>query len=384
MRLMKKIFLIIIVDSLVIFSLNILDKPKNNIAIYLDNEEESKIPKKGEATYLRSVCDKDVDTTWDKDIWGIKINNLTEKVNCKLYFSSDTEKPTWQISNISKTSGFTTDNYEIEITGRDNKGVISNLTINDLAFKSGEDNCSVFKKSLNEVSKTTNEVKYQLNLSMPGCTGSLNIQINENTLTDSSSNTSDKVSLNTGITIGKNNTKKILIWKDYQSDALNGISKYYSNVTSNETLNTTQIINGKYDLIVFYYPYWAPADDLNTLYNAGLNLLVNTNDYNEDLLIFDTAKGYLKGGATATLTKTVKNNLTSYFSDTLTETDGGGICYWHFNSKAKVLYQTTYNGVTYDKIGYLKENNHIWFHNGAHTYLAFPPIMEFIFGNLEE
>lgn len=44
----------------------------------------------------------------------------------------------------------------------------------------------------------------------------------------------------------------------------------------------------------------------------------------------------------------------------------------------------TYNGVAYDKIGYLKENNHIWFHNGAHAYLAFPPIMEFIFGNLEE
>lgn len=381
----KRIIILLSLSSLVIFArLYLGNKEKNNdVAIYIDDNLENSIPKKGEATYLKSVCDQDVEATWDDDIWGLKVNNLSSKVNCKLYFSSDTEKPQWQISNVSKTSGLTTDDYTIEITGTDNIGLTSNLTADDITLNTNDTACWALKKNLTKESSDDKQIKYQLSLSMPGCAGNLSLSINQNTLTDTSGNNSDKVSLDTGITISKNNTKKMLIWQDYYNRAENYLKTYYENVTVNENATTQEIISAKYDIVIFYRAFWQVNKDVNTLYNAGINLITQANDYTDGLLINDSTKDYILGGANATIEKKVNNNLTSYFADTYFESDSN-IYYWHFNSNAKVLYQTTYNGVTYDKIGYLKENNHYWFNIGTPDRFNYAPMIEFIFGNLKE
>lgn len=381
----KRIIIILSLINLVAFGwLYFGNKEEtNDLAVYIDDNLENSIPRKGEATYLKSVCDQGVDVTWDNDLWGLKINNLTRKVNCKLYFSSDTEKPQWQISKVSKTSGFTTDDYTVELTGTDNFGLTSNLTADDIALNTNDTACSALKKSVTEVSSNDKQVKYQLSLSMPSCVGSLNLSLNQNTLTDTSGNNSGEVSLNTGITISKNNTKKILIWKDYNSEAMDAISTYYGNVTLNSNLTASEIITAKYDLVIYYWPYWGLTTDLNTLYNAGVNLLTQGNDYTDGLLINNSAKDYILEGDNATIIKKVNNNLTSYYPDKLIESDEI-IAFWKFNPQATILYQTEHNGMTYDKIGYLKDNNHMWFNNATDYLLPFPPIVEFIFGNLKE
>lgn len=52
----------------------------------------------------------------------------------------------------------------------------------------------------------------------------------------------------------------------------------------------------------------------------------------------------------------------------------------------KVLYQSTYEGTNYDKVGYLRKNNTTWFHIGIPSFLGngYIPIIEFIRGNLNE
>lgn len=381
----KRIIILLSLISLVIFAgLYFNNKEKSNdIAVYIDDNLENSIPKKGEAAYLKSICNQDVDVTWDNDLWGLKINNLTRKVNCKLYFSSDIEKPQWQISKVSKTSGLTTDDYTIELTGTDDIGLTSKLTADDITLSSNDTVCWALKKNLTDISSSDKQVKYQLNLSMPSCAGNLNLSINQNTLTDTSGNNSLKVSLNTGITISKNNAKKILIWKDFNSEATDNISMYYGNVTSNNNLTTSEIIAAKYDLVIYYWPYWGITTDLNTLYNAGINLLTQGNDYTDGLLINNSIKDYILGDPTTTIEKKVKNNLTSYYPDEFIESDSS-VAFWKFNPKATILYQTEYKGTTYDKIGYLKDNNHMWFNIATDNMLSFPPMIEFIFGNLKE
>lgn len=381
----KRIIIILSLINLLTFGWGYFGNKEetNDLAIYIDDNLGNSIPRKGEATYLKSVCDQGVNITWDNDLWGLKINNLTRKVNCKLYFSSDTEKPQWQISKVSKTSGFTTDDYTIELTGTDNFGLTSNLTADDIALNTNDTACSALKKSVAEVSSNDKQVKYQLSLSMPSCVGSLNLSLNQNTLTDTSGNNSGEVSLNTGITISKNNIKKILIWKDYNSEAIDAISTYYGNVTLNSNLTASEIITAKYDLVIYYWRYWGITTDLNTLYNAGVNLLTQGNDYTDGLLINNSAKDHILEGGNATIIKKVNNNLTSYYPDKLIESDKI-IAFWKFNPQATILYQTEHNGITYDKIGYLKDNNHMWFNNATDYLLPFSPIIEFIFGNLKE
>lgn len=68
---------------------------ENNIlSVYLDNELQSSIPKKGEAIFSKAVCDNDdVNSYWDIDNWGLFISNLSKKIKCNLYFvtySNDT------------------------------------------------------------------------------------------------------------------------------------------------------------------------------------------------------------------------------------------------------------------------------------------------------
>ena len=85
------------------------------------------------------------------------------------------------------------------------------------------------------------------------------------------------------------------------------------------------------------------------------------------------------------INKIVSNNLTKYLPNSFIEEDNNSFL-WHFNSDAKVLYQATYDGVNYDKIGYLKRNNATWFHIAAPYNFGngYVPIIEFVQGNLAE
>mgnify|MGYP004485036201 CR=1 FL=1 len=89
----KRIFIgIFLVFSLVIISCNIHRKSikvdnDNILGIYLDNELQSNIPKKGEAVFFKAVCDSDeVNYYWDIDNWGLYVNNFSNKMKCNLYF----------------------------------------------------------------------------------------------------------------------------------------------------------------------------------------------------------------------------------------------------------------------------------------------------------
>ncbi len=89
----KRIFIgVFIVFSLVIISCNLHKKctkidDDNVLGIYLDNELQTSIPKKGEAVFSKAVCDNDeVNYYWDIDNWGLYINNFSNKMKCNLYF----------------------------------------------------------------------------------------------------------------------------------------------------------------------------------------------------------------------------------------------------------------------------------------------------------
>ena len=91
---MKKNLLILIallsiLGAFLVFKINkktMIDE--ENIAVYVNNQLVSTIPKKGEAIYIKSVCDTDAKASWNNDSWSLLINNLNQKTKCNLYFYS--------------------------------------------------------------------------------------------------------------------------------------------------------------------------------------------------------------------------------------------------------------------------------------------------------
>ena len=56
------------------------------LAVYVNDELQSSIPKKGEALFKKAICDNDVKVFWDNDTWSLKVSNLKIKTKCNLYF----------------------------------------------------------------------------------------------------------------------------------------------------------------------------------------------------------------------------------------------------------------------------------------------------------
>lgn len=89
---MKKNLLILIallsiLSVFLVFKINkktMLDE--ENLAVYVNDELVSTIHKKGEAMYIKSVCDTDAKASWNNDSWSLFINNLNQKTKCNLYF----------------------------------------------------------------------------------------------------------------------------------------------------------------------------------------------------------------------------------------------------------------------------------------------------------
>ena len=384
---MKKILIIalIIISGLFIIAINGYRRIGNNLlSVYLDNERVESIPDKGKGTYLNSVCDdENIKVEWDNDKWGLLVSGLSKKVKCNVYFSSDVERPSWQVDGVSRNV-LTTDIYTVRLIGSDNSKISSNLDISDIKFLVNSNECEPISKSLEVLETKEDKVTYELKIHMLKGEGKLVLKINAGTLKDDSGNESNSTDLDTGITIAKNNNTKILIWQDWGNDVKNNIRDYYSNliIDTDMSISTSNIISSKYDVVIYYFPYWQGNTALNTLYNAGVNIISQYNDFTDGLIINGNGNVISKKDY-VNIDKVLNSSITRYFDEKFTEYDGG-ISLWHFNSNATILYQAIYENETFDKIGYLKENDNIWFNMGISTFYNYTPIIEFVMGRLEE
>lgn len=305
----------------------------------------------------------------------------------------DLIKPTWKITSISTQTAKTTDTFSIRVTGTDNQpGVTSNLALNDINYLVNEKASSPMDKSLTLISSDKDEVVYELKVIMLGGSGNLKINISEGTLTDKSGNSNPNLTLDTGINMEKDKDIKILITKrsDWQNSDVNtfcnNVCNYYSNVTINQAFDVNNVLANNYNLVIFTYNYWSIPTGTNKLFESGVNLLTIGNDSVINLSISNSKEAYSVEGMTSIeVHKIVNNNLTKYLTDSVIETDSN-ILLEHYNSDVKVLYQSTYEGTNYDKVGYLRKNNTTWFHIGIPSFLGngYIPIIEFIRGNLNE
>ena len=382
---MKKILIIalIIISGLFIIIINGYKKIDNNLlSVYLDNERVESIPDRGKGTYLKSVCDdENIKTEWNNDNWGLFVSGLSKKVKCNIYFSSDVEKPSWQVDSVSRNV-LTTDIYTVRLIGSDNSKVSPNLNVNDIKFLVNGNEYEPIKKDLKIIESINKKIIYELKIHMLKGEGKLVLRINSGTLKDESGNESNSTDLDTGITIAKNNNTKILILKDYSNETKNSIGSYYSNLVIDSTLTFDEIVKAKYDVVIYYNPYWDGSTVLNTLYNAGVNIISQYNNYTDGLII-NGAGNVMSKNDYVYVDKVLNSSITRYFDDRFAEHDDY-ISLWHFNSKATILYQATYENETFDKIGYLKENDNIWFNIGVNNSVNYVPIIEFVMGRLEE
>lgn len=384
---MKKILIIalIIISGLFIIIINGYKKIDNNLlSVYLDNERVESIPDRGKGTYLKSVCDdENIKTEWNNDNWGLFVSGLSKKVKCNIYFSSDVEKPSWQVDSVSRNV-LTTDIYTVRLIGSDNSKVSPNLNIDDIKFLVNGNEYEPIKKDLKIIESINKKIIYELKIHMLKGEGKLVLRINSGTLKDESGNESNSTDLDTGITIAKNNNTKILIWQDWWNEVKNNIKDYYGNliIDTDMSISTSNIISSKYDVVIYYLLHWQGNMALNTLYNAGVNIISQYNDFTDGLIINGNGNVMSKNDYVY-VDKVLNSSITRYFDDRFAE-DDDYISLWHFNSKATILYQVTYENETFDKIGYLKENDNIWFNIGVNNSLNYVPIIEFVMGRLEE
>ena len=59
---------------------------KKALAVYVNDELQESIPKKGEAMFIKAECDNNAKGEWDDDKWGLFVSNLSQKTKCNLYF----------------------------------------------------------------------------------------------------------------------------------------------------------------------------------------------------------------------------------------------------------------------------------------------------------
>ncbi len=385
---MKKILIIalIIISGLFIIIINGYKKIDNNLlGVYMDNERVESIPDRGKGTYLKSVCDdENIKTEWDNDNWGLFVSGLSKKVKCNIYFSSDVEKPSWQVDSVSRNV-LTTDIYTVRLVGSDNSKISPNLNIDDIKFLVSNCDYAPIKKDLEIIESSDNKIIYELKIHMLKGEGKLVLRINSGTLKDDSGNESNSTDLDTGITIAKNNNTKILVWQDWENNVKNNLGLYYKNLTidTDMSISTTDIINDKYDIVIYYYPFWKSTIELNNLFKAGINVINQYNDYTDGLLINrgDDVGDTLSGKVD--IYKAVDNGLNKYIGDNFADLDGARSL-WYFNTNAKVLYKAKNANLEYDVVGYLRENNNIWFNIAMSPFINYAPIIEFVMGRLGE
>ena len=118
-----------LIISLIIVSLNFIlfhDRKEylseNNIlGVYVDNELQESIPKKGEVMFSKAICDNDnVNYYWNVDNWGLFVDNLNKKTKCNLYFVNYSGQTVFDFDYTGGEQTFTapvSGNYRLETWG---------------------------------------------------------------------------------------------------------------------------------------------------------------------------------------------------------------------------------------------------------------------------
>ena len=385
----KKCFVMVLVIILSILTLLKCNLNNNMLAVYIDNELKVVIPSKSENLYIDKIdCDNDVAATWDNDNWGLFINNLSKKTKCNLHFIHDTEKPYWQVESVEKTSVLSTDIFEFKISGNDSLGnVSSTLDVSNLSFYVNDTLESPIKVELIKQEESSQKITYSIKVHMVGGEGSLKVKISGDTLTDTSSNQNDEITIDTGINVSKNPAKIFLYYDKQHSQAQisehnNTISKYYEFTIDNAASDLNDFNQENYDLIIFDFEGWSVPSSINNLSN--INIISCGNDTTSALEIIQNST--YSPNIVGTSNKVVNNSLTNYLPDAIVgDTDNQYLI--NFSSDVTVLYKNTTNGIIYDSIGYRKNNNYTWLHYQLYRLFGdeaiLIPIIEFTLGELK-
>ena len=386
---MKKKYLItrfiIILGTLVLSRINISNN--KDLAVYIENELNSSIPASNENLYVNKIdCDNNVNAYWDNDKWGLFISNFSKKTKCNLYFIHDTEKPYWQMESVEKVNVLSTDILEFKIAGTDSLGnVSSNLDISNLSFYVNDELESPIKVELTKLEELNKKITYSIKVHMVGGAGNLKVKISSGTLTDTSNNQNDEITLDTGINVSKNPTKifnfydnafpENSVWPKYYQNLLNN---YYNDVTHSNNPTLDEIASGNYDLIFFNNDCWTVPTVANYIFSLGINVFSVGNDSTSALDIIST---FTENNKVGNHKKVINNGLTHYLPDLFAGSEDN-LNLIKFSEEATVLYKNETNNTEYDSIGYMIKNNKIWLHSQYISSNYVIPMIQFALGQL--
>ena len=384
----KKYFItgfIIILGILVLSKVSI--NSNKDLAVYIENELNSSIPASNENLYVNKIdCDNNVNAYWDNDKWGLFISNFSKKTKCNLYFIHDTEKPYWQMESVEKVNVLSTDILEFKIAGTDSLGnVSSNLDISNLSFYVNDELESPIKVELTKLEELNKKITYSIKVHMVGGAGNLKVKISSSTLTDTSNNQNDEITLDTGIVVSKN-PAKIFLYSDSRhagrvlNEHIQILKNKYKKVENSSDLSAFNETD--YDLIIFDFDGWSVPIEVNNLSN--INIISYGNDTNSSIKIIESSTESKSGVGKSKLI--AKNSLTNYLDETIPG-DGDFQNLIKFSNNVTVLYQNETNNITYDSIGYFRNNDYTWFHYQLYGLLdnqnLIIPIIQFTLGELK-
>ena len=384
----KKYFItgfIIILGILVLSKVSI--NSNKDLAVYIENELNSSIPASNENLYVNKIdCDNNVNAYWDNDKWGLFISNFSKKTKCNLYFIHDTEKPYWQMESVEKVNVLSTDILEFKIAGTDSLGnVSSNLDISNLSFYVNDELESPIKVELTKLEELNKKITYSIKVHMVGGAGNLKVKISSGTLTDTSNNQNDEITLDTGIVVSKN-PAKIFLYSDSRhagrvlNEHIQILKNKYKKVENSSDLSAFNETD--YDLIIFDFDGWSVPIEVNNLSN--INIISYGNDTNSSIKIIESSTESKSGVGKSKLI--AKNSLTNYLDETIPG-DGDFQNLIKFSNNVTVLYQNETNNITYDSIGYFRNNDYTWFHYQLYGLLdnqnLIIPIIQFTLGELK-
>lgn len=216
---------------------------------------------------------------------------------------------------------------------------------------------------------------------MVGGAGNLKVKISSGTLTDTSNNQNDEITLDTGINVSKN-PAKILDFYDSNFPNIsyyqNLLNNYYNNVIHKNDLSLNEIISGNYDLVFFNDDCWTVPTTANYIFNVGINVYSVGNDSTSEL---DIIKSDTRVNHVGNHTKIISNPLTYYLPDVING-DDDYLNLIKFVDEATILYKNNTNNTEYDSLGYIKKNDKTWLHS---QYISKPyiiPMIQFTLGQL--
>ena len=375
---------IIILGMLTLLKINV--KNNNTLAVYIDNELKDNIPSKTDNLYINKIdCDNDATATWDNDNWGLFISNLSKKAKCNLHFIHDNEKPYWQIESVEKVNVLSIDILEFKIFGTDSLGnVASNLDVSNLSFYVNDELESPIKVEITKLEELNKKITYSIKVHMVGGSGNLKVKISSGTLTDTSNNQNDEITLDTGIVVSKNPAKILHYYSTSETEASirsnkETIDKYYNNVTHTNSYALEKIVSENFDLVFLNFAVWGVPATANSIFSANINLLSIGNDTKDTLDIINSST---RSTSVEPSQKVLNTKLTYYMTDSIRgSSDSQNLI--KFTNNVTVLYKNATNNVEYDSIGYIEQNGKIWLHSQifeGQDYIV--PMIQFTLGQL--